>query len=109
MALKASNSQIRSMVVQKTLLCTRNDVIGYFRSATNGVNATGTTADFSVRKYDFLDYLGNWRSLQLQNLPSRNSLYITGENDATSYFRSAANRKITQMFIIFAALAGFVW
>ena len=55
---KVRNSQIRSMVVPKSLyIVAGNDVIGYFRSATNSVNATGPTASFSVKKY-FLDYLG---------------------------------------------------
>ena len=44
---EASNSQIRSMLVTKSIY-TVNDVIGYFRSATNSVNAT---ANFSVKKW----------------------------------------------------------
>ena len=47
------------MVVPKSLdNVTLNDVIGYFRSATNKVNTTGATANFSVMKYFFLDYIG---------------------------------------------------
>ena len=39
-AAEASRSEIRNMVVPKGLyVVTRNDVIGYFRSATNSVNA----------------------------------------------------------------------
>ena len=46
---EASNSQIRSMVLPKSLyIVAGNDVMGYFRSATNSVNATGTTANISV-------------------------------------------------------------
>ena len=57
---QASNSQIRNEVVPKSLyIVTGNDVIGCFRLATNSVSATGGTANFSVRKYNFfLDYLG---------------------------------------------------
>ena len=51
---EASNSQIFSMVVLKTVyIVTGNDVIGYFRSATDRANATGAIANFSVRKYFF--------------------------------------------------------
>ena len=49
---EGSNSQIRRIVVTKGIyIMTGNDVIGYFQSATNIVNATGTTANFSFRKY----------------------------------------------------------
>ena len=51
---EASNSQIRSMVVPKSFyIATGNDIIGYFRSATNSVNANGATANFSAMKYCF--------------------------------------------------------
>ena len=57
-AAEASNSQMRSMVVPKSLYIVAGyDVMGYFRSATNSVIATGATANFSVRKVFFLDYL----------------------------------------------------
>ena len=43
---EASNSQIRSVEVQKSLyIVAGNDVIGYFRSTTNNVIATGTTVN----------------------------------------------------------------
>ena len=46
---EASNSQIHSMVVPKSIyVVTENDAIGYFQSATSSVNATGATANFSV-------------------------------------------------------------
>ena len=46
---EASNSQIRSMVVPKSLyIVTGNDIIGHFRSATNSVNAIGVTAIYRV-------------------------------------------------------------
>ena len=52
---EASNSQIRSMVVPKSLfIVAGNDLIGYFQSATNSINAT---ANYSVRNYFFLDYV----------------------------------------------------
>ena len=42
------------MVVQKRLyIVTGINVIGYFQFATNSVNATGATGNFSVRKYAF--------------------------------------------------------
>ena len=48
---EASNSQIRAMVVPKGMyIVAGNGVIGYIRLATNGVYATGATANFSVRK-----------------------------------------------------------
>ena len=49
----------------------------------------------------FLDFSRIMLSKQLKNLPSRNTLYITAENDTKSYFRSAVNRMITPMFIHF--------
>ena len=58
---EASNSQIRSIVVAKSLyIVTGNYVIGYFRSATNSVNATGTTDNFRVRKLMFF-----WSTAQI--------------------------------------------
>ena len=48
---EAENSQIRRKVVLKSLyIATGNDVIGFFWSATNSASATGTTANFRVRK-----------------------------------------------------------
>ena len=56
----ASNSQIRGMVVSKSMyIVVGNDIMGYFRSAANSVNVPGTIANFSVRNFFFLDYVGN--------------------------------------------------
>ena len=55
---EASNSQFAAGLSKKIYIVTENDVIGCFQSASNRVNATGTTANFSVREYFFLDYLG---------------------------------------------------
>ena len=70
---EASNSQIHSMVVPKSpYTATGNYVFGYFRSATNSVNATGASANFRVRKYFSLDCLEKCYSYkQLQHLLQR--------------------------------------
>ena len=72
-------------------IVTGNDVIEYVQSTANSVNAAGAPPNSSP---------GNI----FPNLPSRNSLFITAENDATIYFRSAARRIITPMFNYFCRL-----
>ena len=57
---EAINPQVHTSVKPEGIyICTGNDVIGYFRSATNSVSATGAAANFSVRKWFFFEYLGN--------------------------------------------------
>ena len=41
------------VVPESVYIVTRNNVISYFRSATNSCDTTGATANFSVRKYFF--------------------------------------------------------
>ena len=81
-------------------VATGNDVIGYFQSATNSINATGTTANFSIRKYFLSVVSENARAsnFKIYHNVAHDSLYILTGNDVAVYFWSAANR--TNMSIL---------
>ena len=70
------------------------DVIGYFRSGTNSVNDNCVTANLIVRKYfgifcrlSIISEHAVARNFKIYLDVALNSLYITAEIDATSYFR----------------------
>ena len=82
------------MVVPKSLyIVTGNDAIGYFRSATDSVNATGTTASVSVRKnfFSIVSETTRVSNFKIYHNVAHDSLYIWTGNVVAIYFRSAAN------------------
>ena len=82
---------------------TGNDVIGYFRSATNSVNATGAIANPWRQEIFVREYFAICYSKQIQNFTSRCP-------QQPNYFQSAANRisyiRVDSFFLPWLDLCG---